>query len=403
MRHMEIFRGQLDNISRPASSGLTGSRVSSVSPQTERITSPSALSLVVLTQNVQSGVDLVTSGDNDLCATTKHEDEEEDLKLQKAIEEMRRLDEILSFKTVQGQEAKRQRKEIRDKLWQELLQNTPKGRSECAHEASNTRSFLALDALTAKVHKEEVNYEPVFETEAPDCDDDRKHVYSMSNRSADSVESLPETDFMDIEQEHSQGSHCEGSKIKKKHKDFVKRNIELISAEGGQEVLTQLEKERLDELLREIDQEEEDCARGADAEDDVWAVSVSTGQGYTPEPPDLKQLHDIDSRIRLLLPVEEFASLQTSYSNLSEVQGSEAGWRTEGDPLPGEKALKDERERRGQERRLQEIQQQLHRLSHSQDDEGPDLTEEQLQSLLEECELAETWTRDMDVNDFSPR
>ncbi|KAJ0062713.1 hypothetical protein NL108_004339, partial [Boleophthalmus pectinirostris] len=236
---MEIFRGQLDNISRPASSGLTGSRVSSVSPQTERITSPSALSLVVLTQNVQVGHSL-----------------EEDLKLQKAIEEMRRLDEILSFKTVQGQEAKRQRKEIRDKLWQELLQNTPKGRSECAHEASNTRSFLALDALTAKVHKEEVNYEPVFETEAPDCDDDRKHV----------VESLPETDFMDIEQEHSQGSHCEGSKIKKKHKDFVKRNIELISAEGGQEVLTQLEKERLDELLREIDQEEEDCARGADAE-----------------------------------------------------------------------------------------------------------------------------------------
>ncbi|XP_055087261.1 fibrous sheath-interacting protein 1 [Periophthalmus magnuspinnatus] len=350
-----------------------------------------------------SGVDVVSSGGADVCATNKHDDDEEDLKLQKAIEEMRRLDDILSLKTVQGQESKRQRREIRDKLWQELL-NTPKGRSECAHEASNTRSFLALNAPTAKVHKEELNFEPVFETEAPDCDD-RNCANSRSNRSVDNVESSPETDFLEIEQELSKGSHCEVSKVKKKHKNFVKRNIELISGEGGQEVLTQPEKDRLDELLREIDQEEEDCARGADAEDDLWAVSVSTGQGYTPEPPDLKQLHDIDSRIRLLLPLEEFASLQTSYSNLSEFQGSWAGWRTEGELLPGEKALKDEKERRGQERRLQEIQQQLHSLRHSQDvsDESPGLTEEQLLSLLEDCELAETWTRDIDVNDFTPR
>ncbi|XP_072313213.1 fibrous sheath-interacting protein 1 isoform X2 [Eucyclogobius newberryi] len=349
---MEIFRGQLDNISRPASSEVTGSRVSSVSlPHSERIRS-SALSLVVLTNDIQSGIGVV-SGGGDVSATDRHGNVEEDVNLQKAIEEMRRLDEILSLKAVQEQEAKRQRKELRNKLWQELL-NTPKGRSECALESSNTRSFLALDAPASKVHEEELNYEPVFETEAPDCDGDIHHVNSRSIRSAGNVES--ETYFLETEQVFFQGSHCEASKSKKKHKDFVKRNIELISSEGGQEVLTQPEKERLDELLREIAQEEEDCARCADAEDYVWAVSAWTGQGYTPEPPDLQNLNDIDSRIRLLLPVEEFASLQASFSNLSEFQ-----------------------------------------------DEVPDLTEEQLQSLLEECELAETWTSDIDANDFTPR
>ncbi|KAK7904961.1 hypothetical protein WMY93_017568 [Mugilogobius chulae] len=411
---MEIFRGPLDNISRPASSELTGIRVASASlPQSERnnVGSSALLSLVVLTNSVQSAFE-VSSGGSNVCTLNSDGDDnenEENVKIQKAIEEMRRLDEVLSLKTVQEQEAKRRREKLRNELWQELLQNTPKGRSECAREASNTRSFLALDVFTSKVHKEELNFEPVFHTEAPDCNaDSHHHHYVVNSRS--SILSVndeeSETKFVGIEERDFQGKCCEASNRKQKHKDFVQRNIELISGEGGQEILTHLEKERLDKLLREIDQEEEDCARGSDAEDDVWAVSVSSGQGYTPEPPDLRHLHDIDTRIRLLLPVEEFASLQASFSNLSEFQGrgSGAGWRTEGDPLPGEKALKDIKERRGQERRLQEIQQQLQRLSRGQDmtDEDPELTQEQLQGLLEECELAETWSSDIDVKQLTP-
>lgn len=49
---MEIIRGSLDDISRPASSELTGSRVSSVSlAHSERICPTSPLSLVVLTSD----------------------------------------------------------------------------------------------------------------------------------------------------------------------------------------------------------------------------------------------------------------------------------------------------------------------------------------------------------------
>lgn len=47
--------------------------------------------------------------------------DEDDDKLQKAIEEMIRLDEILSATICKQQEAKRQRMELREKLWQELL------------------------------------------------------------------------------------------------------------------------------------------------------------------------------------------------------------------------------------------------------------------------------------------
>lgn len=52
------------------------------------------------------------------------DEEEEDSKLQRAFEEMRRLDEILSEKMYKEKEVKRQRKELQTKLWQELLVNT---------------------------------------------------------------------------------------------------------------------------------------------------------------------------------------------------------------------------------------------------------------------------------------
>lgn len=49
---MEIFRGSLDDIARPASSEPSGSRVSSVSlPHYDRISPTTPFSLIVLTNN----------------------------------------------------------------------------------------------------------------------------------------------------------------------------------------------------------------------------------------------------------------------------------------------------------------------------------------------------------------
>ncbi|XP_040917112.1 fibrous sheath-interacting protein 1 [Toxotes jaculatrix] len=410
---MEITRGSLDDISRPATTEQTGSRVSSVSlTHSDRICPTTPFALVVLTNDaadiqIQSSSEEATisssaSGpDQGQNPVDVADEEKEDSELQRAFDEMRRLDEILSLKICKEKEVKRQRKELKTKLWQELSQNKPEGHSECAHEALNTRLFLALEA-PFETEEEEDNFVPVFETQVPDCHHDghSQHFERSEKRPGSSTESL------ETGEEQFEGSHCGTSKGKKQQKDFVKRNIELVSGDEGQVPLTHAEKARLAELLREIDEEEEDSARGADSEEDMWAVSVLTGQGYTPEPSDLEQMTDIDAKMRLLLPVEEFHSVQSSYTNFSVPQGrgSEFGWKCDGDPQPGEKVLQDIKERRGQERRLQEIQQQLEILGQSQEmtDVSPDLTEEQLLSLLEECELTESWSQDLEMTGTTP-
>ncbi|XP_031134305.1 fibrous sheath-interacting protein 1 isoform X3 [Sander lucioperca] len=359
---MEIIRGSLDDISRPASSEQTGSRVSSVSlPHSDRIGSTTPFALVVLTNEAadiqtqssseETIINSSASGpDKGQCHIEVTDDEKEDSKLQRAIEEMRRLDEILSAKICIEKEVKRQRKELKAKLWQELQQNKPEGHSECAQEAMNTRLFLALEAPTG-TEEEDDDFVPVFETQVPDCEHIRDSQYlEQSEKRPDSSTESFELGHEEKREEQFEGSHCGASKGKKKQKDFVKRNIELVSGEEDKVFMTQAEKERLADLLREVD--EEDGARGADSEEDMWAVSVLTGQGYSPEPSDLEQLIDIDSKICLLLPAEELLSVQSSFTNLSMSQN-----------------------------------------------ESPDFTEEQLLSLLDGCELTESRTLDLETND----
>ncbi|XP_035023091.2 fibrous sheath-interacting protein 1 isoform X2 [Hippoglossus stenolepis] len=383
---METIRGSLEDISRPASSELTTSRASRRCPDVQ----------IQMSSEETATSSSACGPDQGLC----HSDiTDGDPEVQRAMEEMRRLDEILSVKICREKEVKRQRKEHQAKLWQDLQQNKPKSHSECAHEALNTKLFLALEEGSGKKEEEpkEDNYVPVFETQVPDSDRDRQRLEQSYKK--------PEnfTDSSETGDEQCKDSHCGASRGKKKQRDFVKRNIELAVGDGDQMLLTQAEKQRLAELLQLIDEEEEDVARGADSEEDMWAVSDLTGHVYTPVPSDLEQLSDIDSKIRLLLPVEEFVSVQSSYTNISVAQGrgSEVGWKCDWDPQPGEKVLQDRKERRGLERQLQEIQQQLEILGHSPEmtNESADLTEEELLRLLEECELTECWSPQLETTD----
>ncbi|XP_068194162.1 fibrous sheath-interacting protein 1 [Antennarius striatus] len=399
---MEIIRGSLEDISRPASTEQTFSRGSSVSlPFNDRSCPTPPFSLVVLPDDVADDRIQRSSDEVRINSSARNTykdefqddeetvDEKEDFQLQSAIEEMRRLDEILSEKICKEKEIRRQRKELQAKLWEELQQNKPEGYSECPHEALNTRLFLALEPIG---REEEDDFMPVFETQVPDCE-----------KSPVSLTESFEVGNAEMGEEQLEGSHSGASKGKKIQKDFVKRNIELLSSKGGQVLFTQAEKERLEELLQDIDKEEEDSARGADSEEDMWAVPVLTGQGYTPEPTDMEQLIHIDSKICPLLPVEEFLSVQSSYRNLTLFEGhaSEVGWMCDDNQQPGEKVLQDIKTRRGMEQRLKEIQQQLESLSQSQemDSESPDLTKEQLLDLLDEFELMESRTHELQAND----
>ncbi|XP_017268995.1 fibrous sheath-interacting protein 1 [Kryptolebias marmoratus] len=412
---MEIFRGSLDDISRSASSEQTGSRVSSVLfYQNNRVCPSTPFQLVVLSNDPvdtqkqscsQESTNNLTTAKEVLSSDQSHteaaEDENEDLELQRAYEEMKRLDEILSAEIFKEKEIRRQRKELQAKLWQELLKES--SHSESAFEALNTKLFLALEAQTGTA--EEENFVPLFETQIPDCEQDGDNLFSeQSENRPDSLTESIEITVGDVEDDPFKGS--KSFKSKNKQKDFIKRNIELVGGEVAQVRLTPAEKARLADLLRETEEEEEDSAEGTDR-GATWAASVFTDHGYTPKPTDLEQLMEIDSKICRFLPYDEFNSLQSSYTNLSMSQGpgSEVGWKCDRDRQPGEKVLQDIKERREQETRLQKIQQQLEILGLGQEmtNETPDLTEEQLLCLLDECELTESWISDHQRNEATSR
>ncbi|TNM95539.1 hypothetical protein fugu_016622 [Takifugu bimaculatus] len=263
----------------------------------------------------------------------------EDLELQRAMEEMKQLDEILLKMICREREIKRQRKEFQARLWQAFLQNKPEDHSECTSEAVNTRLFLALETLTAT--DEEQNFVPVFTTQVPECDHSRDRTPEQTapaDHLKQTVEEPGEKQFG--------GSHSGTSKSKKRQKDFVNRNIEMVC--GRKDAVSRAERQRLAELLQEIDEEEDAASRGADSED--------------------------------CLP--------------------EADWSCDGDLRPGERVLQDIKEWSRLERRLQEIQQQLETLSWSQEmtSEPPDLTEEQLRGLLDECEQ-DYWIQDLETDE----
>ncbi|XP_077414744.1 fibrous sheath-interacting protein 1 isoform X2 [Vanacampus margaritifer] len=304
-------------------------------------------------------------GQYDINAT---DEEKQDPKLQKAIEEMRRLDELLSVCMCKEKEAKRQRKQRQAELWQELMENLPEGRFESSQEAMNAKLFWALETPIGSPEREDI--ESLLQTQ-------------IGDESADNLSEGSES--------VCEGSHGDASQSKKRQKNFVKRNIELVRGKGGQVLLTQAEEERLAELLRDVDEEEEKSARGADNEGDMWAVPVSESQGYTPETSDLERLITIDSKLRIFRPAVELPSLQSFYTLLKEGRAADIDLSRDGDPQPGEKVLQDIKERRTQEKQLLEIQRQLDLLGQDQEmtNEPGSLSEEQLLCLLDGCELTE--------------
>ncbi|XP_028995082.1 fibrous sheath-interacting protein 1 isoform X2 [Betta splendens] len=380
---MEIIKGSLDEISRAAPTEHTGSRVSSVSlPHADRICPTPPFSLVVLTndaadiQNQSSSEETTNTSSDRGEAYADVTADEEASKLQKEIEEMQRLDKILSQKISREKEVKRQRKELQAKLWQDILQQNTTGRTQCAQEALNTKLFLALEAPAGTEEQEHCT--PLFETQVTDCDEDDQDLEKSEKTPRSSTEQF------DV-------GHC-GSSKGRKTQNFVKRNIELVSGGEGQVLLTQPEKERLAKLLRELEEEEEESGGGGSEE-----IPGPTSQGYSPEPSDLQQLIHIESRLRLLSP-EDFHSARSSCTSFSgsRGRGSDLAWTYQAE------TMQYVEQRREDERRLDEVQQQLELLGRNQDatDESPALTEEQLLSLLDECELMEGWSAD-EANDTS--
>ncbi|XP_057715633.1 fibrous sheath-interacting protein 1 [Corythoichthys intestinalis] len=325
-----------------------------------------------------------TSRQYDINAT---DEEKQDPKLQRAIEEMRKLDELLSVCMTREKEAKRQRKQLQAELWQELMDSLPEGRSENSQEAINARLFMALEEPID--HSEKEDFETLFQSQTCESElDKRLKTLLESDERADELSEVSES----MCEEPDEGNHGDTCKGKKKQKNFVKRNIELARGKGGQVLLTQAEEERLAELLRDMDEEEEDSARRADNEENMWAVPVSTSQGYTQDTSDMERLNAIDSKLLLFKPVVDLPTLRSSCAATDEERTSDIGPRHDVDPQPGEKVLQDIKERRTQELQLLEIQRQLDLLGQNQEmtSESESLSQEQLLCLLDGFELTES-------------
>ncbi|KAJ7989101.1 hypothetical protein DPEC_G00316040 [Dallia pectoralis] len=410
---MDITRGSLDDISRPASSERSrpGSRVCTVLlPDPGRVCPASSTSLVVLNEDASNDKQNNNNPSENLMSSDESPpseiddsvgdlfaEENEYSELEKAIKKMEALDKILASRDTYEKEVKRKGTELHEKLCQELLQIKPNNSPEYSEEAENTRRFFDQFSSSANESIEDVDFVPVFGTQMPDKEYERHSIQVEGAGEMDPKKTATDSGLAGHEQREgmSECSQSGFSRVKKKQ-DFLKKNIELVSGAGDLVQMTQKEKDRLKELLKDMEDEEDDAGK-SDDERDIWAIRVPAGEGYSPEPVERHQLITIDSRLQLLLPVEDFLSVRSPYTDhyVPHAQIRDAGWNSGRDTLPGEEVLQDIREKRAQERRLKEIQLQLEVLGRHQDmtcDTTVPL-EEQLRTLLVECEISQSCGR----------
>ncbi|XP_073683711.1 fibrous sheath-interacting protein 1 [Garra rufa] len=343
--HMDITKGFLDDISRPASSEIK--RLSRDCPRSLEVLSPDVTHSEVRSSSTHERTDLTAENSSD---QEESDEENEDPELRKAIKKMKRLDRILALKASAEKEVKQRGKEQHQRLWQELQAVSLKMSS---NEMENTRRFLAL---TPNNHQDcdEVDFVPVFETEVLDLKNDvnTRHETEEDASQAEAGQQVMEDQPADGRQRGAARSKC--------RQDFVKRNIELAGASGNWFLLTQQEKERIEELLKDLEEEQDDS--DLLTEPQVVSSSPSVGEGFSPEPSELHSLHHIDSRLQLLLPVQDFLFVWSpSQESLQENTGDT-------------------------ERRLREIQQQLQLLEDNDPSNSVGLSDDELRNLLLECE-----------------
>ncbi|XP_034624935.1 fibrous sheath-interacting protein 1 isoform X3 [Trachemys scripta elegans] len=308
------------------------------------------------------------------------EEKDIDPRIQEAIKKMNKLDKILAKKQSREREIKKQGREVRAKLWEELQSVTSLSASGTQEEIENTNKFLALTASLQETidpsHSEENEiFISVFHTQINSEDYDRNEKQAVQDH-------LNETETSGSLKITGKSHHKSDTKSKNTQ-DFIKKNIELAKDSGSQLVMLPEEKKRLVELLKDI---EDNGSELQGIEEDVsgWLIP---GEGYTPEPMEYHHLNEIDAKLQVVL---SNGDLSASHSSCSKVpsqiyQASLAYANRSLEAVPGEKALRDTHEQREQQNRLKEINQQLKNLEGNLPEELPCLSEGQLVTLLEEC------------------
>ncbi|NXG77954.1 FSIP1 protein, partial [Baryphthengus martii] len=301
------------------------------------------------------------------------EETDVDPQIQAAIKKMNELDTILAKKHCKERAIKKQGKEMRAKLWEELQSIRSTGSHE---ELENTELFLALissswqDTDSPSRGEEDEICISVFHTQInPEDYDCHKPQHDQDYPG----ESETNEFLNQAENTHSESKNCQ---------DFIKKNIELAKDSGNQIVMLEGERKRLIELLKDT----EDGIELQALEEDVsgW---ITPGEGYTPEPMEFHHLNEIENKLQVLLSDGDSSVLSSSCSKSpSQIYQESLVYANRSlVALPGEKVLRDNKEQHDQQNRLKEIDDQLKSLERNLTEEQTALSEEQLKTLLEEC------------------
>ncbi|NWU95056.1 FSIP1 protein, partial [Upupa epops] len=302
------------------------------------------------------------------------EETDVDPQIQAAIKKMNKLDTVLAEKHLKERAVKKQGKEMRAKLWEELQVRSvlSTGNHE---ETENTKRFLALisswqDTANPSRTKEDEIYPSVFHTQInPEGYDCRK-----SQHSQDDPSEFETYEFLNQEEKtHSKSEN---------RQDFIKKNIELAKDSGNQIVMLGGERRKLIELLKDIEDGTEVQDFGEDA-----SGCLAPGEGYTPVAKEFHHLNEIDIKLQVLLFDGDLSAISKLCSNPSSKLKQEPLVYTNRnlEAVPGEKVLRDNKEQCDQQNRLKEIDHQLQFLERNLTEEQMGLSEEQLKTLLEEC------------------
>ncbi|XP_066550849.1 fibrous sheath-interacting protein 1 isoform X2 [Amia ocellicauda] len=258
--------------------------------------------------------------DNTSSKLNESDEENEDPELHKAIKKMKQLDKILAHKISKEREVKKKGKELRLKLWEELQDTKSGGVLESYDEAENTRRFLSLSSYHDSCSREDMDFVPLFDTQIPAKEYDRGIEHTEKTQ-GDQVKKSDLSKESPGEGNPDQAASRQGGGNRgKKKQDFVKKNIELAKDAGSHVLMTDKEKKRLAELLKDIDKQGNADLPSAEEDSSMWAVPVATGVGYTSEAAQLDQLIDIDSKLQALLSVEDFLSLCSPHSSHTLLQ-----------------------------------------------------------------------------------
>ncbi|XP_010142831.1 PREDICTED: fibrous sheath-interacting protein 1, partial [Buceros rhinoceros silvestris] len=271
--------------------------------------------------------------------------------IQAAMKKMNKLDTVLAKKLFKERAIKKQGKEMRAKLWEELQSIGTTGSQE---EVENTKLFLALisswqDTVDPSGAEDAEIHTSVFHTEI----NPERYDCHKPQPNQDHPSELETNEFSQAEKTHSKS---------KNNQDFIKKNIELAKDSGSQIVMLERERKRLIELLKDTEDGTE--LQGLEEDESCW---LAPGEGYTPEPMEFHHLNEIDIKLQVLQSDGDFSAISSSCSKSPGqlYQESLAYANRSLEAVPGEKVLRDNKEQRDQQNRLKEIDHQLKSLERN--------------------------------------